>query len=141
METDMHFWSHLAQLFLEYENFQTKFVAKIKTRILCSKIFFFNRAFYEIMRKNTVQPNMPQMTIRRMRIACWIPKSTNINSEYVIVIDFPLQQLLHECASILRYMQIDGFGGLVVRTLASGSRVRGFKPRRNPQHAFLRRGN
>jgi hypothetical protein len=27
--------------------------------------------------------------------------------------------------------QVDGFGGLVVRMLASGSRVRGFKPGRN----------
>jgi hypothetical protein len=39
-----------------------------------------------------------------------------------------------------------GFGGLVVSMLASGSRVRGFKPGRffwckNPQHAFLRRGS
>jgi len=29
-------------------------------------------------------------------IACWIPKSTNTHSEYVILIAFPLQQLLHE---------------------------------------------
>jgi hypothetical protein len=41
---------------------------------------------------------------------------------------------------------VDGFGGLVVSMLASGSRVRGFKPDRffsykNPQHAFLRRGS
>jgi hypothetical protein len=37
----------------------------------------------------------------------------------------------------------DGFGGLVVSMLASGSRVLGFKPGRckNPQHAFLRRGS
>jgi hypothetical protein len=27
----------------------------------------------------------PQTTIRRMRIACWIPKATNIYSEYVLV--------------------------------------------------------
>ena len=41
--------------------------------------------------------------IRRMRIACWIPNATNINSEYVILIAFPLQQWLHERASLLRY--------------------------------------
>jgi len=29
-------------------------------------------------------------------IACWIPKSTRTHSEYVILIAFPLQQLLHE---------------------------------------------
>ena len=32
----------------------------------------------------------------RMRIACWIPKATNTHSEYVLLIDFPLQQWLRE---------------------------------------------
>ena len=41
--------------------------------------------------------------IRRMRIACWIPKATNTHSQYVTLIAFPLQQLLHERASMLRY--------------------------------------
>ena len=43
------------------------------------------------------------MTIRRMRIACWIPKVTNLHSEYVVLIAFPLQQWLHERASMLGY--------------------------------------
>ena len=34
--------------------------------------------------------------IRRMRIACCIPKATNTLSEYVILIVSPLQQWLHE---------------------------------------------
>ena len=38
-----------------------------------------------------------------MRIACWVPKSTNIHSLYVIFIDFPLQQWLEEHATIFRY--------------------------------------
>ena len=37
--------------------------------------------------------------IRRMRIACRVPKATNTNSEYVILIAFPLQQCLHERSS------------------------------------------
>jgi hypothetical protein len=45
-------------------------------------------------------------TIRRMRIACWIPKATNTHSEYVILIVVPLQQWLHERASMLRYTYI-----------------------------------
>ena len=45
----------------------------------------------------------PQMTLWRMRVACWTPKSTNTHSDYVILIAFLLQQLLHERASILRY--------------------------------------
>jgi hypothetical protein len=43
------------------------------------------------------------MTIRHMRIAYWTPKSTNTHSEYVILIDFPLQQWLRKRSSMLRY--------------------------------------
>ena len=41
--------------------------------------------------------------IRHMRVAFWTPKATNTHSEYVILIAFPLQQWLHERASMLRY--------------------------------------
>ena len=34
-----------------------------------------------------------------MRIACWIPKATDIFSEYVLLIALPLQQRLHKRAS------------------------------------------
>ena len=46
-------------------------------------IFFFgNCAVYEIIwEKKIVQSYRPQMTIWRMRIACWITKATNIHSE------------------------------------------------------------
>ena len=58
------------------------------------------------MWKNWVQPDKPQMTIWRMRIACWLPKATNTHTEYVIRIAFPLQQWLHKRASLLRYIYI-----------------------------------
>ena len=35
------------------------------------KLFFANRVVYEIMWKNIVEPGRPQMTLGRMRIACW----------------------------------------------------------------------
>ena len=54
------------------------------------------------MWKSMVQPDRPQMTIWHMRIACWILKSTDTHSEYVILTAFPLQQCLHEHASMLR---------------------------------------
>jgi hypothetical protein len=38
-----------------------------------------------------------------MSIACWIPKATEIISEYVIRVASPLQQWLHERASVLIY--------------------------------------
>ena len=40
MKTDIHFVSHLAQFFSEWEMFQTKVVQKTKTHILCSLTFF-----------------------------------------------------------------------------------------------------
>ena len=43
------------------------------------------------------------MTIRGMRIACWIPKATNTHAHYGILIAFPLQKCLQERASLLRY--------------------------------------
>ena len=86
--------------------FQTKVVQKIKTHILCSISLPENRAAYEIMWRNIVKPDRPQMTIWRIRIACWITKATNTHSEYVILIAFPQQQWLHERASMLRYTYI-----------------------------------
>ena len=57
--------------------------------------------------ENTVEPSRPQMTIWRMRIACWLPKTTNTYSEYVILIACPLQQWLCQRASMLLYTYID----------------------------------
>jgi hypothetical protein len=42
------------------------------------------------------------MTIWCTCIACWIPKATNTNLEYVILIAFPPQQWLHERITLLR---------------------------------------
>ena len=46
------------------------------------------------------------MTKWRMRIAYWMAKVTDTHSEYVMIISFPLQQWLHERASMLRYTYI-----------------------------------
>jgi len=63
--------------------FQIKVVEIIKPHILCSVITFFeNCALYEIMWKNIVEPDRPQMAIWHLCIACWIPKSTNIYLEF-----------------------------------------------------------
>ena len=43
-----------------------------------------NRAVW----KNMVEPDRPQMTIWRMRTACWITKATDTHSEYLILIAF-----------------------------------------------------
>ena len=74
--------------------FRQNVADKTKTHILCYERF-----------KIIVEPDRPQMTIGRKRIACWIPKPKNTHTEYVILIDFPLQKLLQEHASGIRYTQ------------------------------------
>jgi hypothetical protein len=50
-------------ILLRMRNTSEQFVEKIKTHILCSIIFPENRAIYEIMRRNMVEPERPHMTI------------------------------------------------------------------------------
>jgi hypothetical protein len=56
--------------------FLTKVVGEIKAHTLYSITFLKNRAIYEIMWERTVEPGKPQMKIRHMRNALWIPKAT-----------------------------------------------------------------
>jgi hypothetical protein len=83
--------------------FQTKVLEKVETHFMFKTFIFENRALYDIMWKNIVDPGRPHITIWRMRIACWIPKVKNTLSEYAILIAFPLQQWSHERNSMLRY--------------------------------------
>jgi hypothetical protein len=80
-------------------------VEEIKAQILCSITFLFfeNRAIYEIMWKNIVEPDRPQTAIWRMGTACWTTKATYTRSKYVTLIAFPRQKWLRERASMLRY--------------------------------------
>jgi hypothetical protein len=41
--------------------------------------------------------------VRRMRIACWIPKTTKTHSEFVIFIVFPLQKYAY-IAYLVRFL-------------------------------------
>jgi hypothetical protein len=56
-----------------------------------------------------VDPDRPQTTIciiRPLHISYKKTNAINIQSEYVILNDFPLQQLLHEHTSLLRSVYI-----------------------------------
>jgi hypothetical protein len=56
-----------------------------KTHFTFINFFFFeNRAVYELLWENIVEPGRPQMTIWHVRIACWILRASNTHSEYVI---------------------------------------------------------
>jgi len=154
MKTTRHLWSYPTHFFLEWEMSQTKFLEEIRFDILCTVTFKKkNPTVYEIMCKDVVKWGRPQMTIWRLRIACWTPKApppnhrhththahthahahtrmhththtrtrahahththartrthahtlvhTHTHSQYVILIAFPLQQWLHERASMWR---------------------------------------
>ena len=110
MKTTRHFWSYLAKFLLKWEMFQTKVVEENKTHLLWSVNFFFkeNGAVYEIMWINIAEPDRPQMTIWRTRIACRIPKATNTHThtQYMILVAFALQQWLRERVSMSRYTHI-----------------------------------
>ena len=112
MKTDIDFLSYLAHLLLELEMFQTKIVEKLETHFVFSNFFFFeNRAVFEIMWKNVVQQGRPQMTVWRMRFACWMTKAADTHKHththtHTHTHAFPLEQRLHERVSMLRYTYI-----------------------------------
>ena len=64
--------------------------------------FYENCADYDV--RGTVEVDRPQMTVWCIHVACWIPKATNTHTEYVILFALPLQQWLHEHASLSHYM-------------------------------------
>jgi hypothetical protein len=80
--------------------FHTKVVEVIKTKILGSIFFFFQKScrLSDNVEKYCRAGQAPQMTIWRMRIVCWITKAKGTHSEYETLIAFPLQQQLQERA-------------------------------------------
>jgi len=58
--------------------------------------------------------------IRRMRIACEIPKATNTYSEYVLLVTFTREKCLKERAAVLRYTCISSLTALVRTSLDNG---------------------
>jgi hypothetical protein len=51
-----------------------------------------NGVVYGILWKHIAEPVKIQIIIRRMHIACWIPKAEHIFSGHVILTAFALQQ-------------------------------------------------
>jgi hypothetical protein len=104
----VHFLSHLAQFFLEWEMFQTKVVEKIKTHILCAISFFFLfRKSYRLSENvekycTAVQATYDNMAHTHLMLYTKVYKHTlTICSTYC----FTLQPPLHERVSMLRYVQ------------------------------------
>jgi len=86
------------------KNVSEKFLEKTETHIVCSIFVRKSCRFWDNVEKYGTARNATDDNItQRMRIACWIPKTTGTHSEYAIPIAFPLQYWLHERASMLRY--------------------------------------
>jgi hypothetical protein len=89
-----------------------------KTHILCQLTFPENRAVYELMLKNMVEPERFQMKIWRLRVACRISKATRAqaharartptftHTQHVILVAFSRQQWFCERALLLRHTNI-----------------------------------
>ena len=100
MKTNIHFLTISRSVLLRMRNISDKRCKDNQnTNFVCS---FFSRAVDSIMWKNTAQPDRLQMTIWRMRTACWIRRTTYIHLGFVVIIPFPLQQRLHERSLKLR---------------------------------------
>jgi hypothetical protein len=71
-----------------------KFAEKIRgnqnTHFVINNVFK-NRAVYEIIWKNIVQPGRPQKKIWRMVNAYWVLKAISTSSDYAMFIAFPQQ--------------------------------------------------
>jgi len=68
---------------------------------------FENRAVYVIKWNILYKRQTKDDVTWRKRIASCITKATETHSEHVILTAFPLQQMLHERASMFHYMCID----------------------------------
>jgi len=89
MKTKIHFWSYISQFFLEWETFRTKFLEKFKTFF-----FFENLEKYCTAGEATYDNTAP---------AHFMLGALGYKYTQRILSAFPLQQWLHERASMLRF--------------------------------------
>ena len=79
-----------------------------ETHFMLNKFLSEIRSVYELMWKKYGRSGQAIVDNikRRMRTVCWIITTTVALPEYVILTAFPLQQWLHERASLLRYTYV-----------------------------------
>ena len=88
---------------IEWEIFQTKFVQKIKTHIVCSITFFRKSCclWDNVEKYRTARQAADGNIIRRMRMAWWLTMAIDIHWENVIRLGFAQHQWLWDRAEIL----------------------------------------
>ena len=95
--TSMYIFDNFSEFFLEWKTLKKKKCRE--NHNTC--------AIYEIMWKNTVQPDMPQLTIPSA--LCTLDnwgKKTDTHAQYLMLTAFPWQQWLHKYATVLPYMYL-----------------------------------
>ena len=61
---------------------------KIQPQFIFNNLFLESRAVFEIMLKNIVEQDRPQMIIRRMLFVCWITKNTYNQTQSILYLLF-----------------------------------------------------
>jgi hypothetical protein len=96
-------------ILLSTRNASKKFVHKIKTHILPSVTFFFQKFCHlwdNVEKYGTAGQATDNNITRRMRFTWWVTMATDTHSECVILIAFPRQSLLEERVPVLCYAYI-----------------------------------
>ena len=108
MKTYAHFISRW--ILLRMRNVSDKSCRENKNTHFVFKNFFFSRKSCRLWDSVEKHGRGRQAThdsiIRPSRFACWITKTRDKHSEYVILVAFPRQQWLRERVSVLRYTYI-----------------------------------
>jgi hypothetical protein len=110
VKINIHFWSYIAEFFLECKMFQTNVAEKVNSHILCSTLFFFFRKSYNLW--DNVEKLCGAGAGHRWQYgpcalhAGYLGLQIHTHSGYVILTAFPLQQWLHEHVWMLLYTYI-----------------------------------
>jgi hypothetical protein len=74
-------------------------------------IFFENRAVYEIMSNDVVEPEGPQMPIWHMRVACWVSKAARSHAHAHPYVPGHLRARAHsqKCVMIVAFLRKQWF--------------------------------
>jgi hypothetical protein len=108
-EDQYTFWIISRSVLLRIRNVSGEsFRENHNSHLTFNNVFFEIRTVLEVLFKNTVQPDRPQMKIKRMCTECWTSKTTNThrlhNTSCVSI-----NRWLHKRTSMLDYTHIAQF--------------------------------
>ena len=102
IQTNIHFWSYVAQFFTEWEIFQTKVVEKIQTHVLYSVIFFPKSCLLWANVETSCRAGQATWQYGALVLHAGFLR-IQTHTQNIILIAFLLQQWLQERTSLLRH--------------------------------------